>query len=197
MPGPKPAPRRAVVSRLGRLAVGCTLAFATASAPAVANAATPFPGAATPAGATPSPCPRSLKFGGSLYLDTDVSVPTAEVGPQVGETEPNPAQCALPDRLNVFRHNGNNSTDEVVYYLNPQTPELVRSAGQTGFPGSTLVKVLVLILVIGIIVYAAIPAILGHMRQPPIGVGPDDTDWIDDVKADADSTETPPGRDPR
>ena len=174
--------------------LGLCAAFACVaalSAPIVASAASLTPEAV---GATPSPCPRSLKYAGSLYLDTDTSVPAGEVGPQAGETEPNPAQCALPDRLKVFRHNGHNPTDEVIYYLNPQTPEVFRSAGETGFPGSTLVKVLVLILVLVIIIYAAVPAILGHMQQPPIGVGRDDTDWIDDVKAEAES-EPPPDRD--
>jgi hypothetical protein len=137
-----------------------------------------------------------LKFAGSLYLDTDESVPAAEVGPPVGETEPNPAQCALPDRLKVFRHNGHNTTDEVVYYLSSQTPEVFRSAGQTGFPGSTLVRVLVLILVVGIVLFAALPAILGHLRQPPVGVGRDDTDWIEDVKAESKPRATGPDRDP-
>jgi hypothetical protein len=136
-----------------------------------------------------------LKFAGSLYLDIEVSVPAGEVGPQVGETEPNPAQCALPDRLKVFRHNGHNTTDEVVYYLSSQTPEVFRSAGQTGFPGSTLVRVLVLILVVGIVLFAALPAILGHLRQPPVDVGRDDTDWIDDVKAESKPGATAPDRD--
>jgi hypothetical protein len=150
---------------------------------------------------TPTPCPRSLKFAGSLYLDTDERVPPAAVGPGVGETEPNPAQCALPDRLKVFRHNGHNATDEVVYYLDPGTAELFRSAGQTGFPGSTLVRLLVLLLALGIVLFAAVPAILGHLRQPPVGVGRDDTDWIDDVKAEnmkvkPDADAAPPDRDP-
>jgi hypothetical protein len=137
-----------------------------------------------------------LKFAGSLYLDTDVSVPATQVGPQVGETEPNPAHCALPDRLKLFRHNGHNTTDEVVCYLSSQTPEVFRSAGQTGFPGSTLVRVLVLILVVGIVLFAALPAILGHLRQPPVGVGRDDTDWIEDVKAESTPEATARDRDP-
>jgi hypothetical protein len=85
----------------------------------------------------------------------------------------------------MFRHNGHNTSDEVVYYFNSQTPEVFRSAGQTGFPGSTLVRVLVLVLVVGIVLFAALPAILGHLRQPPVGVGRDDTDWIEDVRAES------------
>jgi hypothetical protein len=179
---------------LGRVVAAVALLGLLGAAPPIAAIA-----ASPPAGieAVPisSPCPRSLKFAGSLYLDIDVSVPAAEVGPQVGETEPNPAQCALPDRLKVFRHSGHNTTDEVVYYLNSQTPELFRSAGQTGFPGSTLVRVLVLILVVGIVLFAALPAMLGHLRQPPVGVGRDDTDWLEDMKAESTPGATAPDRD--
>jgi len=185
-----------LATRAGRArgaAAAVLLGVLGAALPIAAIAASPSAG--TVDAPTLSPCPRSLKFAGSLYLDTDVAVPAGEVGPQVGDTEPNPAQCALPDRLKVFRHNGHNTTDEVVYYLHPQTPEVFRSAGQTGFPGSTLVRVLVLILVVGIILFAALPAILGHLRQPPVGVGRDDTDWLEDVRADSQSGATPPDRD--
>jgi hypothetical protein len=173
-------------------AVAATLGWG--SLPIAAIAADPS--SSTVAAPSSSPCPRSLKFGGSLYLDTDTAVAAGEVGPQVGETEPNPARCALPDRLRVFRHNGHNTTDEVIYYLNSQTPETFRSAGQTGFPGSTLVRVLVLVLVAGIILFAALPAILGHLRQPPVGVGRDDTDWLDDLNADLRLAVDVPDRDP-
>jgi hypothetical protein len=174
-------------------AVAAVIAVLAAALPATVLAASPGPGTAA---ATSSPCPRSLKFAGSLYLDTGEPALPAAVGPQVGETEPNPAQCALPDRLKIFRHNGHGSTDEVIYYLDPRTPEVFRSAGQTGFPGSTLVRVLVLLLVAGILLFAAAPAILGHLRQPPVGVGRDDTDWIDDVKLEAESGALPPDREP-
>jgi hypothetical protein len=194
-----PRPNRVLCGAAAAAPLGLSAAAAAllglmgAALPIAAIAASPS--ASTVAAPTSSPCPRSLKFAGSLYLDTDASVPAGEVGPQVGETEPNPAQCALPDRLKVFRHNGHNTTDEVVYYLQPQTPEVFRSAGQTGFPGSTLVRVLVLILVVGIILFAAVPAIVGHLRQPPVGVGRDDTDWLDDVKADSKPGATPADRD--
>lgn len=131
--------------------------------------------------ATASSCPRTLKFAGALYLDTDVSVPVTEVGPLVGESEPNPTRCSLPDRLKVYRHNGHNTSDEVVYQLSPTTAEVFRSAGATGFPGGGLVRWLVLALVLGILVFAVVPAILGHLRQPPVAVGRDDTNWTDDA----------------
>jgi hypothetical protein len=96
----------------------------------------------------------------------------------------------------VFRHNGHNTTEEVVYYLSSEAPEVFRSAGQTGFPGSTLVRALVLILVLGIVLFAALPAILGHLRQPPVGVGRDDTDWLEDLEAESKPQATAPDRDP-
>jgi hypothetical protein len=149
------------------------------SAGVIAKAETPAPlGTPSP---NASPCPRTLKFAGALYLDTDVSVPLAQVGPQVGETEPNPARCALPDRLKVYRHTGHNTSDEVIYLLSSDTAEVFRSAGETGFPGAGLVRWLVAALVLGIVVFAAVPAILGHLRQPPMGVGRDDTNWTDDA----------------
>ena len=149
----------------------------TGSVAARAESPSPQVSPAPPA----SPCPRTLKFAGALYLDTDVSVPPGEVGPEVGETEPNPTRCALPDRLKVYRHNGHNTTDEVVYRGAPDTAEVFRSAGPTGFPGAGLVRWLVAALVVGILLFAAVPAILGHLRQPPVAVGRDDTNWTDDA----------------
>ena len=143
-------------------------------APVAALAASP----ATPSSSA-SACLRTLKFGGALYLDTDNPVPESEVGEQVGTTDPNPAQCGLPDRLPVYRHNGRNSSDEVVFRLDGR-PEVFRSAGATGFPFSGLLPWLVLLLVIGIALFGVAPALMGHMRRPPIGFGggsgPDDPD---------------------
>jgi hypothetical protein len=158
-----------------------SLAFAALAVMAVAT--TPVPaGAASPApSALPSSCPKTLKFAGSLYLDTDTTALPAEVGPMVGETEPNPARCALPDRLKVYRRNGHNSNEEVVYYVDGRTAEIFRSAGVTGFPGAGLVRWLVLVLVVGILLFAAVPAILAHLRQPPVEVGTGGRDWTDDT----------------
>jgi hypothetical protein len=128
-----------------------------------ASAASPSP--------SPLPCLKSLKFGGSLYLDTDSTVASSEVGPPAGETDPNPTHCGLPDRLTVYRHVGHPSTEEVVYYTSPGQAELFRSGGQTGFPMQGMLKWLVLLLVIGILLFAALPALLAHLRQPPIEVG--------------------------
>jgi hypothetical protein len=161
------------------IAVAALAAIAVVSTPVPAGAAGSTP-AAVPS-ASVSPCPRTLKFAGALYLDTDIRVPAGDVGPQLGETEPNPARCALPDRLKVYRHNGHNSTDEVVFYVDSQTATVFRSAGETGFPGAGLVRWLVVALVVGILAFAAVPAILAHLRQPPVEVGRSDTDWIDDA----------------
>src|ERR1700682_6433473 len=79
-----------------------------------------------------SPCPKTLKFAGSLYLDTDARVPTGQAGPLWGEPEPHPARRPLPGRLKVYRHNAHNSTEEVVYYVAPQTAIVFRSAGPPG-----------------------------------------------------------------
>jgi hypothetical protein len=143
--------------------------------------------------ATPSPSPsalpclRTLKLGGSLYLDADQLVPPAEVGPKVGETDPNPALCGLPDRLNVYRHTGHNTTEEVVYYISAGQPELFRSGGDTGFPMQSMLRWLVLVLAIGILAFAAVPAILAHLRQPPVEVGgAEDTDLDDEPKIGTD-----------
>ena len=138
-------------------------------APAGARAASPEPNTPPPSTAA-SPCYRTLKFAGSLYLDADTTVPVGEVGEQLGTTDPNPAQCGLPDRLPVFRHNGHNSSDEVVYRVAGQA-ELFRSAGATGFPFSGVLPWLVLVLVVGVLLFGVAPALMGHMRQPPIGFG--------------------------
>jgi hypothetical protein len=158
------------------VAVVATIAAVTPLLTAAADAA-PTPVAST----SPSPCPKTLKVAGSLYLDTDARVSPDQVGPLVGETEPNPARCALPDRLKVYRHNGHNPTDEVVYYVDPNTGAVFRSAGETGFPGAALVRWLVLALVLAIILFAVLPAILAHLRQPPVEVGRGDADWMDDA----------------
>jgi hypothetical protein len=142
-----------------------------------ARAATPAP--------TPIPCLPTLKFAGALYLDTDTSVPAAEVGPMVGETDPDPARCGLPDGRPVYRHSGHSSADEVVYRT-PAGAELFHSAGATGFPMQDLVKWLVLALVLGILLFAAVPAILAHVRQPPIEVGRADEDIFAEPKIDPD-----------
>ena len=162
-----------LVAGVGALLLACVTGGLTARAESPSPALSPS--------STASPCPRTLKFAGALYLDTDVAVPLTEVGPQVGETEPNPTRCALPDRLKVYRHNGHNTSDEVVYKLSPDTAEVFRSAGETGFPGAGLVRWLVAALVLGIVLFAAVPAILGHLRQPPVAVGRDDTNWTDDA----------------
>jgi hypothetical protein len=39
----------------------------------------------------------------------------------------------------------------------------------------------VLVLVVGILLFAAVPAILAHLRQPPVEVGTDGRDWTDDT----------------
>lgn len=157
------------------------LAFAAVAVTALASVHFSAAAAAQEPTAAPSPCPKTLKFAGSLYLDTDTRVPAAEVGPQVGETEPNPAQCALPDRVKVYRRIGHNSTQEVVYYVDRGTAEVFRSAGETGFPGAGPVRWLVLLLVLGIILFAAVPAIVAHLRQPPVEVGGGGRDWTDDA----------------
>jgi hypothetical protein len=94
----------------------------------------------------------------------------------VGTTDPNPAACGLPDHLSVFRHNGHNTSDEVIYYLSTAQPELFRSAGSTGFPYQDLLRWLVLALAVGILLFAALPALIAHVRQPPINVGAGDDD---------------------
>jgi hypothetical protein len=109
------------------------------------------------------------------------------VGPRVGETDPNPARCGLPDRLWVYQHVGHNPTGEVVYYPSPGQAELFRSGGDTGFPMQSMLRWLVLALVVAILVFAAGPAIMAHLRQPPIEVGgEEDTDLQDPPKISSD-----------
>ena len=121
-----------------------------------------------------SPCYQSLKYGGAIYVDADTTVAESEVGAAAGVTDPNPVVCGIPDRLTVYQHRGHNATQEVVYREPDGRLELFRSAGDTGFPLQGLVRWLVLGLVVVILLFAALPAILGHMRQPPLGGGPGD-----------------------
>ncbi|MDP9325493.1 MAG: hypothetical protein M3O87_03035 [Candidatus Dormibacteraeota bacterium] len=139
--------------------------------PGPSEAFSPVPPAPVSPSPTASPCFRSLKFGGALYLDTDQAVPASEVGEEVGATDPNPAVCGLPDRLKVYRHTGHNTSEEVVYHVTPAQAEVFRSSGQTGYPLQDLLKWVVLALVVGIVLFAALPAVLAHLRQPPIEVG--------------------------
>lgn len=191
-------PKRFAAALVCIAAVGAPL-VTVAATPQAALAGTPtaapsFQVEAVPA-VSASPCPRSLKFAGSLYLDTDASVTPDQVGPMIGETEPSPARCAIPDRRPVHSHIGRNPTDEVIS-LTPGGAEVFRSAGQTGFPGGSLLRALVLLLVAGIIIFAAAPAILGHLRQPPVAVGRADTDWIEEVAEDAREDAADPGPEP-
>ena len=95
--------------------------------------------------------------------------PPARLGPG-GHHRPQPCDsAALPDRLNVYRHAGRNTSDEVLYYISPGQAELFRSGGQTGYPYQDLIRWLVLALAIGILLFAALPALIAHVRQPPIG----------------------------
>lgn len=142
--------------------------------------------ASTPSPVPTIPCLSTLKFGGALYLDTDTIVDPGEVGPSLGETDPNPAHCGLPDRLTVYRHTGHSSSDEVVFRRPSGEAELFRSAGSTGFPMQDVVKWLVLALVVGILVFAAFPAIRAHLREPPTEVGSADEDVFADPKIDSD-----------
>jgi hypothetical protein len=100
-------------------------------------------------------------------------VPAPEVGARVGETDPNPAHCGLPDRITVFKHAGRPTTEEIVYRAPDGGAELFRSAGEAGFPAQNLLRWLVVALVVGIIFFAAVPAILAHLRQPPEEVDTD------------------------
>jgi hypothetical protein len=139
-------------------------------------AITPVAPASVSPAPSASPCFRTLKYGGALYLDTDQAVPSTEVGEEVGSTDPNPAVCGLPDRLKVYRHTGHNTSDEVVYYLSPTQAEVFRSGGQTGYPLQDLLKWAVVVLVVGILLFAALPAVIAHLRQPPIEAGgPEDS----------------------
>jgi hypothetical protein len=152
--------------------VALLLLAAISPGPSGDVASTAAPSTSVAPSATASPCFQTLKFGGALYLDTDQAVAADEVGEQVGTTDPNPAACGLPDRLTVLRHKGHNTSEEVVHYVSPGQAELFRSGGQTGYPYQNLLKWLVLALVVGIVLFAAVPAIIGHVRQPPIEVGP-------------------------
>ena len=135
---------------------------------------------------SPIPCFRTLKFGGALFLDADTAVPATEVGPKAGITDPNPAYCGLPAGSSVYAHTGHPATVEVVYYLVAGQPELFRSGGSTGLPMEATVRWLVLALVVGILAFAAIPAIFAHVRQPPVAVGNKDDDIYDPPKIDVD-----------
>ena len=135
---------------------------------------------------SPIPCFKTLKFGGALFLDTDTAVPGTEVGPKAGITDPNPAYCGLPAGSSVYSHRGHPATEEVVYNPESGQPELFRSGGSTGLPMEATVRWLVLALVVGILAFAAIPAILAHVRQPPVEVGNKDDDVYDPPKIDTD-----------
>ncbi|HXA42775.1 MAG TPA: hypothetical protein VNV65_07680 [Candidatus Solibacter sp.] len=191
-------PERFAAALVALAAAAASLAAVAATSHA-ALAGAPTAGSSPQADVIPSPsassCPRSLKFAGSLYLDTDASASPDQVGPRIGETEPNPAQCAIPDRQPVYRHVGHNATDEVIAFTAGHG-EVFQSAGQTGFPGGAWLRLLVVLLVLGIILFAAAPAILGHLRQPPVAVGRGDTDWIDDVAEDRRGDESPSGPEP-
>lgn len=137
-----------------------------------ALAANIIPVSAADISSTPTarPCYRTLKFAGLLFLDQDRTVPDAEIGPNVGVTEPNPAKCGMELGRPVYKHANRPTTQEVVYRLPDGSAELFVSAGETGLPSQNLVRVLVLILALVIIIFALLPAILGHMRRPPIEV---------------------------
>ena len=112
---------------------------------------------------------QTLRFGGTVYLDADRAVPAAEVGGPAGETDPNPAQCGILDRQAVYHHTGHLATAEVVYREPDGRSELFVSAGSAGFPLQGTIRWLVLALVIVILVFAALPALIGHLRPPPPG----------------------------
>jgi hypothetical protein len=131
--------------------------------PLQAAAQSPVPGA--------TPCPATLKFAGALYLDADRTVPASEVGSRVGETDPNPAACGIPDRVTVYGHQGHATTDEVVHLSADGSAELFTSAGQTGLPLVSILRWVVLALVVVVLLYAALPALYTHMIQPPVEVG--------------------------
>jgi hypothetical protein len=175
-----PDQRDGVVAVARLVSLTTVVLLAALATGSVASAAT------TPSPVPTIPCLATLKFAGSLYLDADSTVSDSEVGPMVGETDPNPAHCGLPDRLAVYRHNGHSSTDEVVFRRSGGEAELFRSAGSTGFPMQGVVKWLVLALVVGILAFAAFPAIRAHLRQPPIEVGRSDEDVFADPKIEGD-----------
>ncbi|MGI8609595.1 MAG: hypothetical protein ACR2MY_10285 [Candidatus Dormibacteria bacterium] len=133
---------------------------------------------------SPIPCLKTLKFGGALYLDADTAVPSIEAGPTAGITDPNPAYCGLSGGGTVYLHRGHPPADEVLYYTVAGQAELFKSAGSTGLPMQATVRWLVLALVVGILGFAALPAILAHVRQPPLGVGSKGDDIYDPPKID-------------
>jgi hypothetical protein len=137
---------------------------------------------------SPLPCYQTLKFGGAEYLDADTSVPRSEVGSFAGETDPNPAHCGIPDRNRVYQHVGRNTSDEVVLLKPDGSAELFRSAGQAGFPAQDIVRWLVLALVLGILFFAALPAVYAHIKQPPIEIQGGGDDWREDAGAGSDLT---------
>ncbi|HEV3232501.1 MAG TPA: hypothetical protein VG245_09640 [Candidatus Dormibacteraeota bacterium] len=150
-----------------------TALLAAAILPALtASLAAPAPAAAQ-VSSTPTvrPCLRTLEFAGLLFLDTDRVVPAGEVGSVAGVTDPDPARCGLGAGLTVLHHAGRLSTQELVYDLPDGTHELFQSAGAAGFPGQDLLRVLVVLLVVFVLGFAALPALLAHLRQPPIARG--------------------------
>jgi len=101
-----------------------------------------------------------------VFLDTGQTVSRAQVGPSAGETDPNPAPCGLPDRVTVHRVTGHSTTADVAYLRLDGTYELYASAGQAGFPAQGLLQWAVVALAVIIIVFAAVPALTAHLRQP-------------------------------
>ena len=134
---------------------------------------------------SPIPCLKTLKFGGALYLDADTSAPRSEAGSQAGITDPNPAYCGIQGGETVFAHRGHIASQEVLYGSGSDL-EVFRSAGSTGLPAQGTVRWLVLALVVAILGFAAIPAILAHVRQPPIEVGDKNDDIYDPPNIDID-----------
>jgi hypothetical protein len=163
------------------LRVICGLAVALALLAPVSVLAAPTP--------SPIPCLKTLKFAGALYLDTDSTVPPVEVGGRAGVSDPDPAYCGIAAGSTVYVHRGHPASRELIYYSAPGVPSLFTSAGNTGLPMQDLVRWLVLALAVGIVGFAAVPAILGHVRQPPIEVGNKDDDVYDPPKIDVDDTQ--------
>ncbi len=156
-------------------AAGAALLAALLLAPITARAA---------ASPSPIPCLRTLKFGGALYLDADTAVAPAEAGARAGITDPNPAYCGLQGGGAVYIHRGHPASQELLYYTVAGQAELFRSGGNTGLPAQDTVRWLVLALVVGILGFAALPAVLAHVRQPPIEGGAKDDDIYDPPKID-------------
>jgi hypothetical protein len=98
------------------------------------------------------------------------------VGEKLGDTDPNPAVCGLPDRLSVYRHSSHQAAEELVYLGADGAGELFRSGGATGYPYQDLLKWLVAGLVGGLLLLAALPAVINHIRNPPIAVADDSPD---------------------